>query len=95
MKPRTYTSWEVKERYNQKHYERVSLRVGIGGRDTLRELAGGLSVNAYLQSLIIKDAQERGIADISAKIGGGLSDYWLARCWEPLHFRKLDQDPEA
>lgn len=71
MKPRTYTSWEVKERYNAAHYERIALRVGIGGREALKELAGGLSVNAYLQSLIIKDAQERGIADISAKIGGG------------------------
>lgn len=71
MKPRTYTSWEVKERYNKRHYERITLRVGIGGRDELRELAGEMSLNAYITSLIIRDAQERGKADISAKIGGG------------------------
>ena len=77
---KTYTSWEVKERYNSKHYERVSLRVGIGGKEVLRQLAGYQSVNSYIQALIVKDGRERGFADISAKIGGGgLSEYWTTR----------------
>lgn len=77
---KTYTSWEVKERYNAKHYERVSFRVGVGGKEALRQLAGNLSVNAYLQALVVKDGRERGFADISLKIGGGgLNEYWTSR----------------
>ena len=68
---KTFTSWEVKERYNSKHYERMTLRVGIGGKEAIRQLAGIQSVNGYIQALIIKDGRERGFADISAKIGGG------------------------
>lgn len=73
MSRRTYTSSEVKDRWNRNHYEQVIFRVSIGGKDVLRRLAeeSGLSVAAYLKHLVIKDAQERGNGDISAIIGGG------------------------
>lgn len=71
------SSW-VKDRYNAKHYEQVNFRVGIGGREILQELAdeSGLSLAAYLRHLVVKDAQDRGIGDISAKIGGGGKLTW-------------------
>ena len=75
MKRRTYTSSEVKDRWNRNHYEQVIFRVSIGGKDVLKSLAeeSGLSVAAYLKHLVIKDAQERGNGDISAIIGGGVT----------------------
>lgn len=79
MSRRTQTSWEVKERYNAKHYERMTLRVGIGGKEVIRQLAGYQSINSYIMALIVKDGRERGIPDISAKIGGGMSEYWTQR----------------
>ena len=71
MSRRTQTSWEVKERYNAKHYERMTLRVGIGGKEVIRQLAGYQSINSYIMALIVKDGRERGIPDMSAQIGGG------------------------
>lgn len=73
MSRRTYTSPEVKDRYNRKHYEQVLLRVAKGGRETVQELAElrGLSVSAYVRHLIIRDAETLGKGDISAIIGGG------------------------
>lgn len=73
MSRKTYTSSEVKDRWNREHYEQVIFRVSIGGKDVLRRLAeeAGLSVAAYIKHLVIKDAQERGNGDISAIIGGG------------------------
>lgn len=73
MSRKTYTSTEVKDRWNRNHYDQVMFRVGSGGKDVIKDLAegSGLSVAAYLKHLIIKDAQERGNGDISAIIGGG------------------------
>lgn len=72
---KTYTSPEVKDRYNRKHYDQVQLRVAKGGRDKLQQLAlsEGLSTAAYIRHLIIADAKSRGFGDISAVIGGGCS----------------------
>ena len=74
---KTYTSPEVKDRYNRKHYDQVQLRVAKGGREQLQQLAlsEGLSTAAYIRHLIIADAKNRGFGDISAVIGGGVADY--------------------
>lgn len=78
MSRKTYTSPEVKDRWNRAHYEQVQLRVAKGGRETVQQLAlaAGMSTAAYLRHLIISDAKSRGFGDISAKIGGGgLAEY--------------------
>lgn len=92
---KTYTSWEVKERYNSKHYERMTLRVGIGGKEVIRQLAGYQSINSYIMALIVKDGRERGIADISAKIGGGgMSEYWTQRILAAAREGSWDKLPQ-
>ena len=77
MSRRTYTSPEVKDRWNRKHYEQILLRVAKGGRETVQQLAElrGLSVSAYVRHLIIHDAETLGKGDISAIIGGGVTNY--------------------
>lgn len=78
-KSKTYTSPEVKDRYNRKHYDQVIIRVGKGGREALKALAeaNGMSLSAYIRTLIIRDSQANGNGDISAILGGGgrISDY--------------------
>lgn len=75
MSRRTYTSCEVKDRYNRKHYDQIILRTAKGGADCVKILADeqGLSVAAYIRHLIIADAASRGNGDISAIIGGGVT----------------------
>lgn len=70
---KTHTSWEVKERYNRRHYEQVIVRTAQGGRAAIQELAAmhGLSVSAYIRHLVIADAIAHGKPDISGIIGGG------------------------
>lgn len=72
---KTVTSCEVKDRYNRKHYDQVILRTAKGGRDELQRIADshGMSVNAYIRHLIIRDNAAN--ADISAILGGGVIDY--------------------
>lgn len=72
-KSKTYTSSEVKDRWNKKHYEQLQFRTGIGGRDVIKAMAQlrGMSVSAYIRHLVIEDAQRAGKGDITAIIGGG------------------------
>lgn len=60
MKRRTYTSTEVKARYNAKHYDQVSIVLPIGSRKLLKKHANemGMSVSEYIRHLIAKDAPQ-------------------------------------
>lgn len=73
MSRRTYTSSEVKDSWNRKHYEQILFRVGIGGKAAIKALAElrGCSVAEYIRGLIIADAKNLGNGDISAILGGG------------------------
>lgn len=73
MSRRTYTSSEVKDRWNREHYEQVLFRVGIGGKAAIKAVAElrGCSVAEYIRGLIIADAKNLGNGDISAILGGG------------------------
>lgn len=72
MSRRTYTSSEVKDRWNRNHYEQVLFRVGIGGKAAIKAVAElrGCSVAEYIRGLIIADAKSLGNGDISAILGG-------------------------
>lgn len=72
MSRRTYTSSEVKDRWNRNHYEQVLFRVGIGGKAAIKAVAElrGCSVAEYIRGLIIADAKNLGNGDISAILGG-------------------------
>ncbi len=73
MSRKTYTSSEVKDRWNRSHYDQVIFRVGKGGRAAIAAAAAlnGKSVAEYIRSLIIADCKAHGIDDISATLGGG------------------------
>lgn len=62
----------AKARYNRKHYEQVILRVQIGARDTIQDLAAvsGMTMAEYIRHCIIEDAAQMGY-DVTAAIGGG------------------------
>ena len=66
------TSYEVKDRWNRKHYDQILIRVGAGSKSAVKEIARarGLSVSAYIKMLIIRDCKACGNADISALLGG-------------------------
>lgn len=72
-KSKTYTSSEVKDRYNRKNYDQVSFRVGKGGREAIKVMAElrGMSLAGYIKHLVIADAQSAGKGDIQALLGGG------------------------
>ena len=72
-KSKTYTSSEVKSRYNANHYDVITFRAAKGSLQVVKDLAAadGLSLAAYLKHLIIQDAKNRGKGDISALFGGG------------------------
>ena len=73
MARKTYTSSAVKERYNRKHYDRIAFHCPKGGNEVLKEAAKivGMTKSEYLRSLILKDAQERGLTDVVKVFGGG------------------------
>lgn len=56
-KTKTYTSTEVKNRWNEKHYDRIGLCVPKGSGDRIKSYAEqqGKSVSEYLRGLIIAD----------------------------------------
>ena len=70
-KRRTYTSPEVKDRWNRAHYDAVTFRTPKGGREAIQAAAAarGMSVAAYLRHLVLADNAEN--ADIWEKLGGG------------------------
>jgi len=71
-KRKTYTSPEVKNRWNRKHYENIVVVVPIGSRDEIKSAAErrGMSVSAYIRSLLIRDMRENG--DESQFLRGGV-----------------------
>lgn len=56
-KRKTHTSAAVKNKYNAKAYDRIALVVKKGDKDLIKSRADelGVSVNAYITSLIEKD----------------------------------------
>lgn len=77
MSRRTTTSCEVKDRWNRDHYDQILIRTGIGGREAVQAMAAlhGLSVAEYIRHLVIQDANAAGKPDISAILGGGVTEY--------------------
>lgn len=72
MSRSTRAQTRAKSRYNRKHYEQVIIRVQLGARDTIQDLAAvsGMSVAEYIRHCIIEDAAQMGY-DVTAAIGGG------------------------
>lgn len=73
MARKTYTSPEVKDRWNKKHYDQLAFRCRKGGKDVIAAMAAlrGMSMAEYIRHLVIKDAKDAGKGDISAYLGGG------------------------
>ena len=77
-KRKTYTSCEVKDRWNAAHYDKITFRVPIGAAEEVRRVAElhGMSVAAYLRHLIIADNAEN--PEITPFLrGGGYADSYL------------------
>lgn len=72
-KRKTYTSPEVKDRWNRKHYDRIGLTVYKGGRAEVQALAddAGLSVSEYIRLAIREKAEKDGKSDILQILRGG------------------------
>ena len=70
---RTYTSPEVKNRWNSEHYDRIEITVPKGARAELQAAAKrhGQSVAAYIRALVIRDNAESP-EDTRFLRGGGL-----------------------
>lgn len=54
------TSWQVKQKYNNKAYDKLYLTVPKGQKDLIKEYADSLgkSVNAYINDLIEEDMKK-------------------------------------
>lgn len=72
-KRKTYTSPEVKDRWNRAHYDRVELRVYKGGKAEVQALAddAGLSVSEYIRQAVKEKAEKDGKSDILVILRGG------------------------
>lgn len=72
-KRKTYTSPEVKDRWNRKHYDRIGLTVYKGGRAEVQALASdaGLSVSEYIRLAIKEKAEKDGKGEILQILRGG------------------------
>lgn len=94
---RTYTSPEVKNRWNAEHYDRIIISVPKGAREEIRAAAAarGQSVAAYIRSLILRDCAENGAN--APLLGGGVAERWEAlmqeRTGKPQLCYDLDADP--
>lgn len=75
-KRKTYTSPEVKDRWNRAHYDRIGLTVYKGGRAEVQALASdaGLSVSEYIRLAIKEKAEKDGKADTLVILRGGGGD---------------------
>ena len=73
MSRKTFTSCEVKDRWNRNHYDKITFRTGKGGAQAIKAMAEwhGLSMAEYLRHLVIADAQQSEKHEISAILGGG------------------------
>lgn len=51
------TSWQVKQKYNQKAYDKITVVVPKGKREEYKELAQdkGMSLNALINNLLEKE----------------------------------------
>ena len=76
MRRKTYTSPEVKNRWNDRHYDKVIITVPKGAREEIKKVAAahGLSVAAYVRTLIIKDTAEN--PETTPFLGGGVVNSW-------------------
>lgn len=77
MKRKTYTSCEVKNRWNAEHYDRAIINLPKGGADELRAIAAakGMTMSGYIRHLIISDNRES--PELTENIrGGGVVDNW-------------------
>lgn len=72
-KRKTYTSSEVKDRWNKKHYDRLPVYVQKGGKDEVKALAerAGLSVSEYVRMAIREKAEKDGFSDTLVILRGG------------------------
>lgn len=72
-KRKTYTSPEVKDRWNRAHYDRIGLTVYKGGRKEIQTLAddAGLSVSEYIRLAIREKAEKDGKGEILQILRGG------------------------
>lgn len=61
-----------KAKYNAENYDQVKIWVRKGGRDVISYMAAaaGQSTADYIRTLIIRDAERRGL-DVRAALGGG------------------------
>lgn len=59
-KRKTHTSCEVKNRWNRAHYDVIRINAPKGSAEELRAVAAerGMSVSAYIRSLVIRDTAE-------------------------------------
>lgn len=96
---RTYTSAEVKNRWNQEHYDRIVVSVPKGARAEIQRRAAeqGQSVAAYIRALIIRDCAGNP-QDIAILTGGGIVEQWESlmqqRTARPELCYDLDADPD-
>ena len=95
---RTYTSPEVKNRWNAEHYDRIVISVPKGARAEIQSAAAarGQSVAAYIRALILRDCpQRRQNGQLGG--GGGVAERWEAlmqqRTGEPQLCYDLDAEP--
>lgn len=72
-KRKTHTSAAVKDRWNKAHYDQVTFRCKIGGKEMIKDLAeeNGQTLAEYIRRLILQDAQIRGKTDVVELLGGG------------------------
>lgn len=73
MARKTYTSCEVKDRWNKEHYDSITFRAGNGASEYITRLAeeSGMSKAAYIRALIIADALKKGHTDAPVRLGNG------------------------
>ena len=76
-KRKTYTSPEVKDRWNRKHYDRMAVIIPKGSRDEINAAAQrrGMSTSAYVRSLLLRDMCENG-DNATNLAGGGVAERW-------------------
>lgn len=72
-KTKTYTSTEVKKRWNDKHYDSISLRLPKGSKELIKAKANeqGLSINAFIIGIIANHDPALLTVDFG---GGGYKD---------------------
>ena len=102
-KRKTYTSPEVKNRWNARHYDRMQLVVPIGAKAEIQAIAEkrGMSTAAYIRSLIIADNAENPENTYILRGGGvadayeALKDGWntFGEAWQRLANTMDGEDP--